>query len=143
MRKIIMLVASFFVLTVHAKQEVQIPKPYLSPQVEAEQATTAKKNPLTRPGNCEFEVANLSHKGAYVDFVYDNFTVSSSNYVRPGYSLYVPLHYAGYCHSAVYAMVYSPEAVILYKDFGYVDQILKIYSGLNSDISVKAVKKAK
>lgn len=144
MRKLVLVLVSFFVFNAYASKKVEIPKPYLNPQVEQGQqaAITAKSSPLTRPGLCELEVANLSHKGAYVDVVYDNFTVSAANYVSPGYSLYIPLHYSGYCHSAAYTLIYSPEATVLYKDFGYVDQTLKIYSGLNSQISVEQIKKS-
>ena len=138
MRKMLVVLACLFTFSVQAK--VVIPKPYLSPQVEQKQQSI-KTNPLTRPGICELEIANLSHKGAYVDLFYDNYTVTTANYVAPGYSLYVPLHYAGYCHSSVFTFIYSPESIILYKDFGYVDQILKIYSGLNSSIGVKMDKK--
>lgn len=138
MRKMFVLMAAVASMTAQAKTE--IPKPFLSPQVE-QQATT-EKSPLTRPGLCELEVANLSHKSAFVDVVYDNFSVSTGNRVAPGYSLYVPLHYSGYCHNAAYALIYSPESQILYKDFGYVDQVLKVYSGLNSTIAVEKVKKA-
>ena len=141
MRKIMILVASLLALSVQAKTVV-IPKPYVNPPVKQSDINKSK-SPLTRPGLCELEVANLSHKSAFVDLVYDNFSVSAGHHVAPGYSLYVPLHYGGYCHSAVYALLYSPESTILYKDFGYVDQILKIYSGLNSVVSVKAVKKDK
>ena len=139
MRKVVLLIAGLFALSAQAKND--IPKPYLSPEVEKQ--ASQPRHSLTRPGLCELEVANLSHKAAFVDIVYDNFSISQGNQVNPGYSLYVPLHYSGYCHNAAYALIYSPETNILYKNFGYVDQTLKIYSGLNSMIAVKKVKRTK
>lgn len=143
MRKLVLVLVSFFVVNAYASKKVEIPKPYLNPQVEQGQqaAITAKSSQLTQP-DCVIEVANLSHKGAYVDVVYDNFTVSPGHYVIPGYSLYIPLRYSGYCHASAYTLIYSPEATVLYKDFGYAYQTLKIYSGLNSQISVEQIKKS-
>lgn len=137
MRAVCILIASIFAISAQAK--TNMPKPFIYPQVE--QTQVAQKKSLTRPGYCELEIANLSHKSAFVDLVYDNFSISAGHRVDPGYSLYTPLNYSGGCHRAVYALIYSPESQILYKDFGYTDQVLKIYSGFDSAIEVKQVKK--
>lgn len=136
MRKLVIFL--FSIVTMVAQAKDSIPQPFLYPQVDekAQQLDT-----ITRPGRCELEVANISHRAVMVDLVYDNFTISQGHQVNPGYSLYVPLQYAGYCHSAAYALIYSPEAVILFKDFGYVGQILKVCSGFTNKIEVKAEKK--
>ena len=137
MRLICILIASIFAVTAQAK--TYVPKPYIYPQVKQHKITA--KTSLTRPGYCELEVANLSHKTAFVDFVYDNFSISAGHRVDPGYSLYAPLNYSGHCHRAVYTLIYSPEHIILYKGFGYTDQVLRILSGFNSNIAVKQIKK--
>ena len=99
---------------------------------------------ISQPGYCEFEIQNLSHKSAFVDIVYDAFLLSAGHRVDPGYNLHVSLmDTSGRCHRAAYTLVYSPEAIILYKDFGFVDKTLKIYSALGGEVAVKQVKTKK
>lgn len=137
MRAVIFIFASIFAFATQAKSEA--PTPFIYPPLE--QSKALKSSPLKRPGYCEVEIANLSHKTAFVDIVYDTFQISAGHRVDPGYSLYIPLNYDGGCHRAAYTLIYSPEAQILYKDYGYTDQVLKIYSSFNSEVAVKQVKK--
>lgn len=137
MRAVIFLFASIFTFAAQAASEM--PSPFLYPPVQ--QSKAVKTTAFARPGYCELEIANLSHKSAYADIVYDTFQVKAGYRIAPGYSLYIPLNYNGGCHRAAYALIYTPEAQILYKDYGYTDQVLKIYSAFNSSIAVKKAEK--
>lgn len=139
MRAVVFLIASLFTLASHAKAEFQAP--FISPAIE-QSSSVESKSVVGQPGLCEFEIQNLSHKSAFIDVVYDSFLLSAGNRLDPGYNLHVHLRdRGGICHRAAYVLVYSPEAIILFKDFGFVDKTLRIYSGFNSDIKVKQVDK--
>lgn len=88
------------------------------------------------PGYCEIEVLNQSHKGAFVDILYDNNTRRNGNYVSPGYALEIPLYYGNYCHQYAYLNIYSPEHYLLFSGYAYVGHTLTITSTM-SKMSVK------
>lgn len=137
MRAVILFFASLFALTTQAQTKIEFPTPFVNPPIEQ-----SNKSLINQPGRCEFEVQNLSHKSAFVDIVYDNFSISAGHRVDPGYNLHIHLmDTSGVCHAAAYTLVYSPEAIILFKDFGFVDKTLRIYSALNDSMAVKQVEK--
>ncbi len=114
MRAIIVLIASLFAIPTFAATPNKI----------------SMKVGYTAPGYCEIEVANQSHKGAYVDILYDNHTRRNGNYVYPGYSLNIPLYYGGYCHQYAYLNIYSPEHYLLFSGYAYVGHTITIHSAL-------------
>lgn len=92
-----------------------------------------KPSNISAPGYCEIEVANQSALGAYVDIQYDNGDFRANNYVAPGYSLYIPLHYYGYCHSYATLSIRSIYNDFLFYGAAYVGHTVSIVPGLKEN----------
>ncbi len=101
-------------------------------------AQTSPSDVLVRPGHasvpgyCEIEVANQSSLGAYVDILYDNYERRHNIFIAPGYSLFIPLYYYNYCHSAATISIYSTYGDLLYYGNAYVGQTITVVPGLKS-----------
>ncbi len=137
MRKMLIALVSLLAFSAQAKN-IDIPKPYFSPQLEQKQS-------VTRPGVCEIEVRNNSIRSAFIDVVYpiteNKLELKANMRIAPGYTMYIPLFYGGFCHTGAYALMYNSNATILYKNFAYKDQVLTIENGLSDTIAVKSIKK--
>lgn len=131
MKKLSILFLSLWTLVSFAQQA---PKFSIQPN--------SKAQGLTTPGFCQIEVANHSSRGAVVDIYYDDAPGFRNNYVQPGYSLFVDLNYAGYCHNRSYLVVSTPESYLLYAKYTGVYSTVDIYNAYNNKLEAKLLDKA-